>query len=58
MNPVTFRHESQSQPPSSSAPDEYSNINPPDVSSNEYDYVKEEGNIDGDTSAVKAVSRD
>ena len=58
MNPVSFGQEGQSHPPSPSAPDEYSDINPPDVSTNEYDYVKENGNVNGNTSALRAVNRD
>ena len=58
MNPISSRQANQSRPSSPSAPDEYSDITPPDVSTNQYDYVKEDRINDGKTSTLKAVGRD
>ena len=57
MNLDLLRQEHRSRRPSSSSPDEYSDINPPDVSTNECDYAEEEETFGGNSLAVKAVKR-
>ena len=51
-----LRQENQSQRPSSSLKDEYSDINSPDVRTNEYDYAEEEQTSFGNSLAPKAVN--
>ena len=52
-----MRQENQTLPPSSSQPDDPSNIYHPDVSTHEYDYAEEEESSGGNSLAVNADNR-